>query len=232
MDKNKLVLFDLDGTLIIGGDPIARKSVVVAIKKVFNIEVNIDWVKHEGSTDRKIAVDVLKEKGISSRGVALRLNELAQGRVEYFSKHIIKSDYKKRLISPAVDLVKRLKKEGVFVGLLTGNFKAMAHMKLKLADIDKFFDFGLFGEMAEDRNKLAKLVFKKAKKHFGIRFLPENIFIIGDTTHDIKCGKATGVKIIGVTTGFTSREDLEAAGADLVVGSLSDKKVLNFILKN
>lgn len=229
--RNKLVLFDLDGTLVKAGHPTARKSVIKAIKKVFNIDVVIDWFKHDGSTDRKIMVDVLQEKGIKKEEVESKINQLIKARVDFFSTHV-ESSYKKRLIPEAVDLIKKLKEKGIFIGLLTGNFKTMAFRKLKISGIDYLFDFGLFGEMAEDRNELAGLVFKKAKQHFGINFLPEDIFIIGDTIHDIKCGKAIGGVTIGVATGFSSsKKDLKKASADLVVDSLDDKRVLEFILK-
>lgn len=231
MKNKKLVLFDLDGTLVKGGNPVARKSVVVAMKKVFGVKVIIDWSKHDGSTDPKIMADVLAEKGIRREKTYSKIDKLAKARLDYFASHVA-SDYKKNLIPEAVELVKKLKSKKIFVGLLTGNFSQIGWYKLKLVRIDKLFDFGLFGEMAEDRNSLAKLVFKKAKKHFSIDFSKEFVFIIGDTPYDIKCGKAAGVKTIGVTTGSFSRAELKNAGADLAVDSLADKRVISYIIED
>jgi len=225
----KLVLFDIDGTLIKGGDDTGRRSFVVAIEKVFGHQVVIDWQKHDGSTERKIATDLLKQKGVSSKDILLKIDQLMRARADWFAKNV-SSDYKNQLISDAVVLINKLKEKNIFFGLLTGNSRQASFIKLKLVGIDKFFDFGLFGEMAEDRNKLAKLVFAKAKDYFEISFLKKNIFVIGDTIHDIICGQKAGVKTIGVTTGFFSQDDLAKAKPDLLTASLADKKVLDFIL--
>lgn len=231
MKKTKLVLFDIDGTLVKGRHPVSEKSMSEGIRKIFNVAVVYDLNKYDGSTDRKIMVDLARQHGINQQEVEKNLTKLAQARTEYFSSNI-DDNYKKLLIKPAVYLAKKLKEKGVHIGLLTGNFSMLAKKKLMILGIDNLFNFGLFGEMAENRNKLAALVFNKSKQHFGINFKPNNIYIIGDTPKDIECGKVAGVKTIGVTTGKYSKEELKKAKADLVVDSLDDKKVLAFIYQD
>ncbi|MFC1711367.1 HAD family hydrolase [Patescibacteria group bacterium] len=229
--ENKLVLFDIDGTLFKSRNPIGLKSIVVAIKNVFGVDVEFNIAEHDGSTDRKIIVDLLKEKGISEDKVILKLAKLSEERTKYFVTHA-GNTYKNSVFKEAVEFAQKLKSKNIYIGLLTGNFSQVGWKKLKMANIDSLFDFGLFGEMAENRNELAKLIFKKAKHKLNINFSKDNIFIIGDTPRDMECGKKAGVKTIGVATGIFNKNILKKAGADLAVSNLGDKEVLNCILKN
>lgn len=225
----KLVLFDIDGTLVKALDYTSRDSVPKAIKKVFGIEALIDWKKHDGSVDRKIFQDILKDYKIPDQQILAKLEDLFEERYNAFYQSM-GNDYKKRLIREAKDLVVKLVKRGIRVGLLTGNLEKIARLKIETVGLDKFLKFGLFGNEAEDRISLAKKIFKKAKNFFGIDFFPDNIYIIGDTIKDITCGKAIGAKTIGVTTGFVSLSELKKAKPDLAVKTLTDPKVFKLIL--
>jgi phosphoglycolate phosphatase len=230
MKNPKLVLFDLDGTLVKGSHVAGSRSFIGAIKEVTDINVSIiDWTQHDGSIDNKIFKDLTKDK------IALQsthLLALHQARIKHYFTPEVTKEYSKSLIPGVKQLLVKLQKHNICLGLLTGNSQKMAYTKLQITGIDKYFDFGLFGDMdASNRQELAKLVFRKAKEHFKTDFLPENIFIIGDTPKDVACGKAVGVKTIAVASGFPSLEDLQKTGADLVVSSLADPKVLKFILR-
>jgi phosphoglycolate phosphatase len=230
-NDNKLVLFDLDGTLVRGRYSVALKSIPAAIEKVFGIKLKFNISKFDGSTDKKAIIDLLAGKGVDKNEVEDNINQLIEARVDYFLTHL-DEDYKNRVIESGLNLAKFLKKKNFNIGLLTGNFSKMAAAKLKLIGADNIFDFGLFGEMADNRNKLAQMVFSKAKDRFNKNFSAENIYVIGDTPGDIKCGKSAGVKTIGVATGAFTVSELEKYNPDLAVISLADKRVLNFILKN
>jgi len=228
-NDQKLVLFDIDGTLIQGGHPILRQSYLQAIKKVFGIEILVDWRKHDGSIDRKIFIDILKDQGISEGQILGKLEDLFEERYNYFYQNV-EEDYRKRLIKPAKNLVVKLSKRGINLGLLTGNLPSVARLKMEVTGLSTYFKFGLFGHEAEDRVSLAKEVFLKAKEFFGIKFLPENIYVIGDTVKDIECGKSIKARTIGVATGFiASLGELKKAKPDLAVKTLADTKVFKFI---
>lgn len=230
INNPKLVLFDIDGLLVKGHYPASLKSHEAAIQKVFGLKVKLDISKYDGGTDQFIEAGLLQEKGISYSRMKAKLPALIKERVNYFVKHTGK-DFKKRLIKPAIKLAKKLKEKDVYIGLLTGNFRTMAMKKLELAGAEPIFTFGLFGEMAKNRNDLAKLVFKRAFEYFGIKFLPNQIYIIGDTPKDVECGKAIRAKTIAVATGAYSKVILEQEQADLTVDNLADVTVLDFILK-
>ncbi|MBL7159150.1 HAD hydrolase-like protein [Candidatus Microgenomates bacterium] len=227
----KLVLFDIDGTLLEAGHPVARARHSHSIKKIFGIETMIDWSKHSGSTDKKIAVDILREKGVTEKEIKFKIQQILDEQYYYVMKNL-KEDFKERVLEGIEELLKDcLKKKEICLGLLTGNYEKIAWFKLEMIGLKKYFDFGLFGNQAEDRNALAKSLFKRAEKHFKRKFKPESVFIIGDTPRDIECAKAAGVKAIGVATGQWSVADLKKADADFVLKNLKDKKkILKIIL--
>ena len=228
--QKKLVLFDIDGTLIAGDHPVARKSVEFALKTVFGLEkVTIDWKGHYGGTDRGIMTAIAQKHGQDKKISFKKIKQLAQARFEYFSTNMT-PDYGQRILPGAKKIIRILsEKKHIILGVLTGNFEKVGKHKLKLMGIDHYFKFGIFGDLAKDRNELARNVFRLSKKKLNADFKPEQIIIIGDTPRDIKCAKAINAKVIGVTTGSYSEKDL--LGADLIVNNLNDKRVLKLILQ-
>lgn len=227
----KLVLFDIDDTLIKGHYPGGIGRFYYICEKYLGKKVEIDWKKFDGATTKKIIVDTFENHGMPKEKIEEKLEEIFEDAYNYFAKNL-KDDYKERLIKDAETLVKKLFKEkNVYLGLLTGNEENVARLKISTVGLSDYFRFGVFGDISEDRNDLSRSVFKKAKKFLGIEFLPENIYIIGDTPNDIRCGKTIKAKTIGVATGKFTVKELKKAKADLAVKSLADKRVLNFILK-
>jgi len=231
MNPAKLILFDIDNTLIKSGYPAARRRFSVALKKRLKKEIKIDWEIFDGATDIVILRHILEKEGYTKKEISKKLQELFEEAYSYFAQNL-KSDYKKRLIKPGVSLVKKLyRKKDYYLAVLTGNEENVGRLKIGLAGLSYYFRFGLFGHEAENRNELAKLVFARAKKFLKIDFKPEDIYIIGDTRYDIKCGKAIKVNTIAVATGYSNLSELKKAKPDLAVKSLADKSVINFILK-
>jgi phosphoglycolate phosphatase-like HAD superfamily hydrolase len=111
-------------------------------------------------------------------------------------------------------------------GLLTGNLREGARLKLEHVGIWSYFEFGAFADDSSDRNELGPFALRRAKEKTGLDFAPERTWIIGDTPHDIACAKAIGAKSIGVATGSFLPEDLTACGATRVFRDLSDTAAL------
>lgn len=227
----KLVLFDIEGTLIKAGYPPSRRRYPYALKKIFKKEIPLNMADYEGKIDLGFLKKTLKRQGLNKEQISESLNDIFDTAYSYLAKNI-KSDYKKRLIKPAALLVKKLyPKKNIYLGLLTGNEENVARLKISTAGLSDYFRLGLFGDEAESRNKLARLVFSRARKFLGIDFLKKNIYIIGDTPHDVDCAKSISAKTIAVATGKYSFSQLKKTKPDLVVETLADKKVINFILK-
>ena len=101
-----------------------------------------------------------------------------------------------------------------------------ARLKLEHVGIWNYFEFGAFADDSSNRNELGPFALRRAKEKLGIDFPPERVWIIGDTPHDIACGKAIGAKTIGVATGTFSVAELEACGPTCVFADFSDTEAL------
>jgi phosphoglycolate phosphatase-like HAD superfamily hydrolase len=115
---------------------------------------------------------------------------------------------------------------GVSVGLLTGNFEAGARIKLGHFDLWKRFPFGAFGDDHDDRNALVPVALASARDAGVEAASPDRVVVIGDTPLDIACARAHGARAVAVATGSYSSDELQAAGADVVVPTLVDARSL------
>jgi phosphoglycolate phosphatase-like HAD superfamily hydrolase len=113
-------------------------------------------------------------------------------------------------------------RDEVFVGLVTGNFEAGAQVKLGYFDLWRYFTCGAFGGDAADRNALVPFALERARGCGLPDIADEDILVIGDTPHDVTCAHAAGAIAVGVATGTSPVEELEAAGAQHVFQDLSD----------
>ncbi len=111
-------------------------------------------------------------------------------------------------------------------GLLTGNLKEGARLKLQHVGIWSYFEFGAYADDSSDRNQLGPVALRRAKDVTGLDFPPARTWIIGDTPHDIACAQAIGANSIGVGTGSFLPEDLAACGATHVLRDLSETEAL------
>lgn len=110
-------------------------------------------------------------------------------------------------------------RDGMRLSLVTGNFEAVARLKLKAAGLGRWFarDQGGFGSDSEDRTMLPPIARRRAGEAVGLEtsWPRERTVVIGDTPRDIACAHADGLRCIAVTTGPHGREELSAA--DFVV---------------
>lgn len=231
--KKKLVLFDIDGTLVRNniGQTFSSERFENTLNEVFDIKTKIDFQRFEGTTDRYIFKTLLSEHGVSEKEFYKRFEEIADS----FHKHVIKRTKEKHIyeqIVKAKELVHLLRKENhIKIGLMTGNIERCAWVKLDQGGYTKeSFEFGVFGDTADNRIELAEQVHGKAKTHFQNTFASHEVVVIGDTVWDVRCGQVIGAKTIGVKTGNPgTHKDLDSSKADIVVESLMDEEVLRFL---
>lgn len=227
----KLVLFDIDGTLIYHvGVRKWEEQYYEGLRKVYGITGEYDVMQYNGTVERLLAWNLVKQSGKLNRKQFLEkfpeYVDVMHGFLERWGK-----DTKLfKIIPEAVTFVLLLKEKqpNIVRGILSGNARKIAEWKLSHTGLSSYFSFGLYGDEADDRVELAGQVFSKAKSQFGLDLKPKDVVIIGDTVFDIRCGKAIGAITIAVTTGMHgSPEELAREKPDFLVNSLMDPSILS-----
>ena len=223
---HRLVLFDIDGRLISAGR-VARDAILRSLKDSF------DWAytpDHEdrgkfdfsGKTDPQIVrelvlEDVGRDRFESGLGRALDLY------LEELERQLLPGTV---VPKPGIAaLLERLAADPrVTLGLLTGNLERGARLKLAPPDFNRYFPFGAYGSDSSDRYELPPIAVERAFEHTRRRFEGKSVVIVGDSIHDVACGRALGVRAVAVATGITSPERLAAEKPDALFESFADTK--------
>lgn len=216
----RLLLFDVDGTLVRCG-PQVRPILVDALREVYGVpELELDGYDFSGKTDQRIVLELLALAGLGPDAV---MPHLPRARDAYLAHLEARLDRALMEVLPGVeDLLGELAvRAEVAVGLLTGNWQAGARIKLSRFGLERYFPFGAFGDDAVERPELLPVALERAHRATGHRFAPEEVLIVGDSCRDVECGRAHGVPVLAVTTGWTPAERLAEAGAARVVASLA-----------
>ncbi|MCX6761781.1 MAG: HAD family hydrolase [Candidatus Moranbacteria bacterium] len=223
----KLVLFDIDKTLVKSSAG-HRAAFSAAFKEIYGIDASIDIIQPSGMTDQQIIFEVLKIKGLDEEKIKSKLDLCMEKMADVFSGMIATAEL---TILPGVkELLEELKNNGVLIGLVTGNLEPIAQSKMKKLNLDRYFKVGGFGNDHIDRTELVKIAIKKARSKFDFIF-SNNVYLFGDAPQDMKAGNEAGIIPIGVTTGIYSKQQLENAGASLVLNDLTDtEEILRYVL--
>lgn len=214
----KLLLFDIDGTLVSRHEG-HNEAFAVAFKEVHGLYASIHMVDYHGKTDQQIIRDVLSSCGVSEDAIDAKMNQFMQVMSDYYVA--VGPNLTTDLFEGVGKTLEALNSDDHLLGLVTGNLEPIAHTKLGRADIDKYFTLGGFGNEAVDRSALVLNAIEKAKQQFGFQ-QDDNVFVIGDTPRDIDAATRAGVKSIGVTTGAYSSVQLAQAGAASITTSVGD----------
>jgi phosphoglycolate phosphatase-like HAD superfamily hydrolase len=213
-----LVLFDIDGTLVRRAGPHHRQALVDAVRDVTGLETTTEGIPVQGMIDPDILSLMLLHAGMDPARIRRLMPEIVERSQDCY-KDV--PDLRDKTCIGARELLEELQRREVLLALVTGNLTRIGWHKLERAGMGHFFRFGAFGEMARDRNGLAKAAIEQARAEHGIT--PETpISLIGDAPADIIAAKANGVRSIAVCTGLTSREELEAHAPDRLVEDLRD----------
>ena len=217
----KLVLFDIDGTLVLTGGAGIR-AMNRAGASVLGVPQILDGVPIAGRTDWIIFHDALQKIGRDLDGELferLRAEHVANLRDE-----ILAPGEGVKAVMPGIpELLAELERRAdVHLGLLTGNFKEAAQIKLEHFDLWRYFRFGAFGDDSSDRNALVPFALERARAAGVAHVPPHEVMVVGDTPHDIACARAVGAFPVAVATGTYSVDQLQAAGAPVVFRDLSE----------
>ncbi len=222
MKPKILVLWDIDRTLM-WADNAGEHALVSAAKTACDADLDLNKLPYSGRTDRWIAQAILNHCGHEH-------NEDSERRfLECYIKDLAQNLKTSAPVAlPGVEaLVKQFDQEpSICQALLTGNLAAGGKLKLDSIKLWPYFAFGAFADHSSCRNDLSPHALELAREHTGTSFSPQQVFVIGDTPHDIECGKIIGARTVAVATGSDSFEELSTHQPDLLLESLEDPKPL------
>jgi phosphoglycolate phosphatase-like HAD superfamily hydrolase len=214
----RLILFDIDGTLVRGGP--AKGAFLRAMGETFGTEGDADKVIFAGKTDPQIAREILVGAGVGHAAIDQGLPGLWERYVRYLEPAL--ETHPMTVLPGVFELLEGLRAlEDVALGLVTGNIVGGAKLKLDSAGLWGHFAVGSYGSDHEERDELPAIALDRARTHWGSRLGPEHSIIVGDTPRDVACGRAGGMRTLAVATGHFSVTELTSAGADHVVSDLS-----------
>jgi len=215
----RLVLFDVDGTLISAGRA-ARESILAALSAVLGWEGSADGTDFSGKTDPQI----LRELVAGSVGSARFEATLSAVLDRYVEELAVRLRPEAVVSKPGVPaLLERLAVDPrVTLGLLTGNIERGARMKLEPPGFNRYFPFGAFGDDSADRYCLPPVAIARARESTGREFSGRSVVIVGDSIHDVACGRSLGARAIAVATGPTPAEKLAVERPEALFSDFSD----------
>ncbi|MCG8341740.1 MAG: HAD hydrolase-like protein [Chlorobiales bacterium] len=218
--EKKLVLFDIDGTLLLTNGS-NRRILIDALMAVYGTEGSARSHSFAGKMDSVIIYEVLKAAGLDEKQIAEKFTVVKNTYIDLLKQQMLPEDIE--LMKGIPELLQALSgRKDIVLGLLTGNFEGSGRHKLALPKLNHFFPFGAFADDAYHRNDLPAIAAERAYSLTGKRFKGEEVVIIGDTEHDIKCARTINAKCIAVATGTYSAESLGAHSPAALFDDFSD----------
>jgi phosphoglycolate phosphatase-like HAD superfamily hydrolase len=216
----RLVLFDIDGTLVSAGG-ISARVFGEALLEAFGTTGAADRFDYSGKTDPQIVRELMTGAGFTDAEIEERRpRALEDYRVRLAAsirpEHVVPKPGMGPLLEALED------QPGVTLALLTGNLEPTARLKLQPVDANRFFPFGAFGSDDEDRYRLPRVALARAREEVGVEFEGPDVVIVGDSVHDVLCGRDLGVRAVAVATGRTPAERLAETGPAALLPDFSD----------
>jgi phosphoglycolate phosphatase-like HAD superfamily hydrolase len=224
LKPKRLILFDIDGTLVnVYGA--GRKALEEAYRDVFardDAAAHLDPVWFAGKTDLYIFRQVAINAGIPAWEYERRYSDLEAVYLERLRSNV--AAHSDKVLLPGVqalleDLAGR---DGLALGLMTGNLEAGARVKLEPWSLNRYFPSGGFGSDAPNRSDIGRVARERFERRLATSIEPEEVLVVGDTIHDIEAARACGFAVLAVATGWTDATTLGAAEPDLLMDDLSD----------
>jgi phosphoglycolate phosphatase len=231
--KRKLVLFDVDGTILLTAGA-GRRAIFAALAEEVADVSSLDGIRFDGKTDPEIVAELLAAAGQPEARESARVRRLCERYVSHLARELGLPSARTTVMPGVRPLLDRLQEEAsVVLGLLTGNVAAGAALKLRSGGIDPArFPVGAYGSDAAYRHELPPIAARRAQAIFGRVPGGAEIVIIGDTPADIGCGAGIAARAVAVATGSYTVAELAACKPHATFEDLSDtERVLEAILR-
>ncbi|MDP6582788.1 MAG: HAD family hydrolase [Vicinamibacterales bacterium] len=225
---SKILLFDIDGTLLLSGRA-GYRALTRTFEELFGVSRGFDGIQVAGMTDEIILTAALERAGVAA-GRETRARFHARY-CELFSDEIHFPGPRKGLMPGVAALLERLSQyDHVRCGLVTGNFARPARIKLEHFNLWSFFHFGAYGDDAAIRDDLVPIAVERARRDRVAVKRDGDVVVIGDTPLDVQCATVAGARSVAVATGSYDVGALREAGAHVVLSDLSDTNAVVDVL--
>ena len=215
----KLILFDIDGTLICSGGA-GRKALDAAFFSVLGVRNTMSGFSLGGLTDALILERVFEEHADAEMLPA----DAGEQVIDIYLEHLrveIEQSAGYKVLPGVLALIQRLSRDkDVTLALGTGNIEAGARVKLGRGALNEYFSCGGFGSDGYSRPEILQAGVRRAESLQQGPF--DSIWVVGDTCHDVRAARAIGATVLAVATGTESVDELEKSRPDLVVDLLSE----------
>ena len=210
-------LFDIDGTLLNCTDAVHYFAFCDALSAVAGRPLNLDGVVTHGNTDEGILRDAFARGGVEDALWRPRLAEIRECMGAQVERN--REQLRMNVLPGAREVLGQLRLRGAMLSTATGNFARIGEAKLQQCGLRAFFDLGGWSDGCETRAAVFRGALARVRERIGAE---GSVCVVGDTPADVQAAHACGLEVIAVATGIYSREQLEAEGPELVVGSLAE----------
>ncbi len=228
--NKKLLLFDIDGTLMRTAG-VGRKSFNLAFRKIFGVKNAFENIEMMGRTD-----PLITDEALSNHSLDASHDQIERFRNLYYEifEEMIEEPHAGKRLCPGINvLLNELENDDQYIlGILTGNWRYSAYLKLRHFEIDRFFLTGVFADDTPNRDEMIPVALHRMDEEYDINLKSEDIIVIGDTPRDIHAAKPHGAVTIGVATGFHDVDTLKEAKADYVFQDFQNPEDLVNVLKS
>ena len=219
----RLVLFDIDGTLLLSGGA-GTAALRLALREVCGLRDGMEAIRPHGKTDPAIIREALERNSKGLEASSEVLSSLFSAYASFLRREIDCGE-KFRILPGVFDLLARLDREPqLLLGIATGNIEEGARIKLEYAGLSHYFSFGGYGSDAEDRTEVIQTALQRGRDKIHPA-TPETAIVVGDTPRDIIHGKKAGARTLAVASGFYTLEELQEHRPDLALPSLNPIEV-------
>ncbi|HEX7729633.1 MAG TPA: HAD hydrolase-like protein [Terracidiphilus sp.] len=215
-DGQSAYLFDIDGTLLRSRDRVHIDSVAIAVRSAMGIEVSLDGVPVQGSTDTAIVRDACRLAGISEEELEPQIAAIREAMCASVRQR--RGELNLYLMPGVHQTLEHLARRGALLGVATGNLETIGWMKLETIGLREWFRFGGFSDHFPVR---AELIAKAAEKARALAGANATVCVVGDTPRDIAAARANHLPVIAVATGHSKYEELLALEPEVCAASLA-----------
>lgn len=222
MSEHALILFDIDGTLLMAGDKGHGKALLDAFQQVYDLQPDLDGVPLAGMLDAQITRLLYAKHPVDPAVAEEQVDAVMELMGDLYRTSMNGVSLAERLLPGAMAAVTAVIERSWTAGTLTGNARAVAEIKLAAAGLGHLTEIGAFGDSARERGLLVQAAQEAGEQVTGRRFSGRETILVGDTPHDISAARHAGAHVIAVATGRYDVDTLRGHEPDAVLPDLTD----------